>query len=459
VAYRVRIISQLVEQAQHVRATYPNLRKITANIGWLLTDNMLRLMAALAVNAWVVRYLGPERYGDLSFALAFVTLFAPLATLGLNTIVVRDLVRRPDSEGETLGSAFALVAVGSSVTVMLVVITVLTLRPQDGLMHRLVLVLSISTSFQAFSVIDAWFQSQVVSKYTVYARNVALVLSSFFRVGCILTQAPLTAFAVAYAVESGLYALALVIVYHHRSLGSKAMRVWQVRLSRVKSLLKDSWPLLLEGIAIMIYMRVDQTMLGQMLSGEQGRRELGLYSAAVRLSEIWYFVPTAVISSFFPTIVKSRELGEAEYHRRIQRLLNFLVLLSYGVAVPMTLMSGAIVRLLYGDEYRPAAPMFAILIWAGVWVSLGLVRSAVIQIENRQILSLSASVLGAVSNVGMNLLLIPWLGGIGTAISTVISQCISAYASLFLFVPLRKLAKMQTRALVFPNPFRVVYPK
>lgn len=457
--YRVRIISQVVEQAQRIQATYPNLRKITTNIGWLLADNTLRLMAALVVNAWVVRYLGPEQYGDLSFALAFVTLFAPLAALGLNTIVVRDLVRWPESEGETLGSAFALMVGGSLAAVILVIITVFALRPQDGLMHRLVLVLSISTSFQAFSVIDAWFQSQVASKYTVYARNVALALSSLFRVGCILLQAPLSAFAVAYAVESGLYALALVVVYHHRSLGSKSMRVWQARLSRVRSLLKDSWPLLLEGIAIMIYMRVDQTMLGQMLSGDEGRRELGLYSAAVRLSEIWYFVPTAVIASFFPTIVRSRELDEVEYHRRIQRLLNFLVLLSYGVALPMTLMSGVIVRLLYGEEYRSAAPMFAILIWAGVWVSLGLVRSAVIQIENRQILSLSASVLGAVSNVGMNLVLIPWLGGIGTAISTVISQCVSAYAGLFLFVPLRELAKMQTRALVFPNPFKAVYPK
>jgi O-antigen/teichoic acid export membrane protein len=440
--------------AAQLQADHPGLRQIAVNIGWLFTDNIFRLFSLVLVNAWVVRYLGPARYGDLSYGLALVSLFTPLATLGLTDMVVRDLVKTPDRAAETLGTAFTLVLGGSCAAVALASAVIFVLRPGDHHSQQVVVVLAISTVFQAFVVIDAWFQSQVRSKYVVYARNTALVIASAIKLLGVVLHAPILVFAALYTLESGRYALGLVAWYGRRRLDHAAFRQWRFRTERAKNLLRDSWPLLLQGLAIMVYMRIDQTMLRQMLPDDEGRRAVGLYAAAVRLSEVWFFIPLAITSSVFPAVIRSREQGEAKYRTWIQWLFNVMALTSYSYAILATLLSGFIITLFYGEDYREAAPMFAILAWAGLWVSLGLARDSVLKAENRQMLSFKASLLGAASNVIINLLLIPPLKGVGSAIATTVSYGISAYACFVLFPALKPLGRMQTSALIYPNPLR-----
>ncbi len=446
----MRDLRQITAQLHQFEARNPGARRIVENLGWLFADNVLRLISVMIVNAWVVRYLGPEQYGTLSFAVAFVALFTPLALLGLPNLVMRDLVEKPDEENVTLGSAFALMLGGAVIGAALAAVGVTWLRPDQPQTQRLVWVIACGLIFQAFTVIEQWFNAQVRARYVVYARNAALLLASAVRVGAILAGASLLVFAAITVIESGLFALALLVVFQ-RTRGT--LTAWRAHLERARRLLADSWPLLIEGLAIVVYMRIDQTMLGQMIPGDKGEREVGLYASAVKLSEMWLFVPMAIRTTFFPTIVRSKSLSPAEYRQRIQRLFNLMVLLSYGVAIPTTILAPFIIRSFYGGDFRDAAPMLAILIWAGVWVSLGQVRSAVVQSENRQILTLRASILGAVANVLLNLVLIPPLGGVGSAIATTVSYGVQAYLSSFLFPVLVPLGKMQTRALVYPNPF------
>ncbi len=449
----MRDLHQITAQLHQFEARYPGARRIVENLGWLFADNVLRLISVMIVNAWVVRYLGPEQYGTLSFAVAFVALFTPLALLGLPNLVMRDLVEKPDEENVTLGSAFVLMLGGAVIGAALASVGVMLLRPDQPQTQRLVWVIACGLIFQAFTVIEQWFNAQVRARYVVYARNAALLITSAVRVVAILAGASLLAFAAITVIESGLFALGLLMVFRR---AGGTLPAWRAQLARAKRLLADGWPLLIEGLAIMVYMRIDQTMLGQMIPGEEGTREVGLYASAVKLSEIWLFVPMAIRTTFFPTIVRSKSLSPAEYRQRIQRLLNLMVLLSYGVAIPTTILAPFIIRLFYGAEFADATPMLAILIWSGVWSSMGILRSAVVQSENRQILTLQASILGAVSNVLLNLVLIPPLKGIGSAIATNVSYGIQAYISSLLFPALTAFGKMQTRALIYPNPFGVI---
>ena len=453
---RTRKLSQWIAKVKGFRDTHPGINQIAENVSWLFADNVLRLMVLLTVNAQVVRYLGPERYGDLSFAQAFVALFIPLAALGLNNIVVRELVKYPENEPEILGSAFALMFAGSICASLLAMGTIWLVRPGDTRAHILVIIISGSMLFQAFNVFDGWFQSQVQSKYTVYARNFTLICTSVLKLVAAFVKAPLSIFAGLLTLESGLFALSLIFVYRSKRFGSKTPIGWGFSAKWARQLLRDSWPLLLEGMAIMVYMRIDQTLLGQILPAGERSRTVGLYAAAVRVSEIGFFIPGAITSSLFPAIIKSRTLDPAIYQRRIQGLFNLITLIAYGMAIPLTLFSPIIVRVLYGAEYAAAAPMLAILTWAGVWVATGLVRNAVLQSENRQIITLKTGLIGAVSNIVLNIVLIPVMGGSGSALATVISYGLAAYVSSFMFQPLRMLGKMQTRALLFPNPFEVL---
>ena len=398
----------------------------------------------LLVGVWVARYLGPDQFGLLSFAGAFAALFAAIASLGLDGIVVRNLVRRPSERNEILGTALSLKLAGGALSIILALIAVHLMRPADTLTHWLVGIAITGTIFQAIDPIDFWFQSQVQSKYTVYAKNGAFLLAAIFKVVLILVKAPLIAFAVAGLAEIAMGSAGLLIAY--RANGSY-VTAWRTRFPLARELLRDSWPLILSGIVIMIYMRIDQVMIGQI----SGNQEVGIYSAAVRLAEVWYFIPTAVVSSVFPGIVEAKALGDEQFYGQLQKLYNFMAFLAYAVALPVTFIAGPVVILLFGSAYGKAGPMLAVLIWAGLFTNLGVARSSFLTTMNWTRIHFLTVSLGCILNVALNFLLIPRYGGMGAVIASFVAYWFASHGACFLFPPLRKTGWMLTRAMIYPR--------
>lgn len=397
----------------------PNLVKILDNIGWLFFDKILRMGLGLIVGVWVARYLGPEQFGLFNFATAFVGLFGAIAGLGLQSIVVRDIVRDPSGKEETLGTAAALQFVGGLITYGLILVTICWLRADDALAKVIVAILGSMMLFKTSEVAVYWFESQVLSKFTVWVQNGVFLVFAAIKVMLLLQSAPLVAFAWATMAEALIVALLLLVM-----LSLRGLRVRQLRLTaaRAKSLLADSWPLLISGIAVLIYMKIDQIMLGQMIGDEA----VGIYSAAVRISEVWYFVPMVIVASVFPAILEAKKRSEEQYYRRLQRLYDLMVWLSISIALSMTFLSTPIVTLLFGDSYVGAGAVLAVHIWAGIFVFLGVASGQWFLAENRQALSLQRTVLGAIVNVILNIILIRGYGVLGAAWATVVAQLCAA---------------------------------
>ena len=234
------------------------------------------------------------------------------------------------------------------------------------------------------------------------------------KVALILLRAPLVAFAWATLCELVLAGAFLLIAY---SLKGQSIWQWKCSVSVMRVLLKDSWPLIPAGISVMIAMRVDQVMIGQMLND----KDVGLYSAAVKLSELWYFIPTAIAASTYPSLVDAKNRSEELYYGRLQRLYNVLVTLAIVVAVVMTFLSGPIVRLLYGPAYAGSGGALRILIWSGIPVCFGCGWSNWMILENRMKALFTFQAIGAAVNLLLNLLLIPRFGITGSAVATLIS--------------------------------------
>lgn len=400
----------------------------------------------LFVGVWIARYLGPEQFGLLSFATAFIGLFGAIAGLGLQGIVVRDIVRDPTSREETLGTAAVLELIGGITAYGLILGAIFWLRPEDMLAKALVAVLGSMMLFKASEVAVFWFESQVQSKYTVWVQNGTYLLLAAIKVGLILNQAPLIAFAWATMVESVLVALLMLIMLGLR--GPKLQRLCATT-RRAKALLRDSWPLLLSGIAIMIYMKIDLIMLGQMVGDEA----VGIYSAAVRVSEVWYFIPVAIVASVFPAILEAKKRSEAQYQQRLQRLYDLMVWLSVVVALLMTFLSTRIVILLFGEAFAESGAVLVIHIWAGVFVFFGVASGKWFLAENRQILVFQKSAIGAVANVLLNLALIPECGPVGAALATVLSHGVADFLSDTLQRETRPVFLMKVKALNLPISF------
>lgn len=418
------------------------LQRIVGNSGWLFADKALRLGVGFFVSVWLARYLGPDRFGLLSYATAFAALFASLAALGHEGIVVREVVREPANRGEILGSAFVLRLAGGGLAAALTVAAVMLLRPGDSLVVWLVVVVAAGTVFQSFDVIDYWFQSRVESKYSVWARNSAFLLIALLKVALILLMAPLLAFAAAGLAEAVLAALGLLGVYLY---SGQRPGSWRWSRPRAMRLLRDSWPLCLGALSIAVYMRIDQVMLGDMA----GDKAVGIYSAAVRLTEAWYCIPVVVVSSVFPAILQSRAADEAFYYRRLQRLFSLMAGISLSIAVPVSFLSGWLVTLLFGAGFADAGPVLAIYIWASFFVFLGVAQGAWDLAENLTGLMLFRLASGAGLNIVLNVFLIPAYGVMGAAAATVISQAFSAVVLNVVHVKTRRIFYMQMNSLLF----------
>lgn len=416
------------------------LRAIITNIGWLFADRILRMGVGLIVGVWVARYLGVQQYGLFNYATAFVTLFSPLATLGLDNVVIRDIVRDSSNKEKILGTTFWLKLFGGVAALLLTVGVIYLLRHDQKLTVWLVAILATAGIFQAVDTIDFWFQSQVLSKYTVVARNTAFVIVTLAKIALINMQAPLIAFAWVTLAEFSLSAVGLAIAYRIKGY---SLRLWCWSFPVAKVLLKDSWPLILSGMTIMIYMKIDQIMLGEMI----GDNAVGIYSAATRISEVWYFIPTAIVSSVSPTIFAVKQTSEALYYKRIKQLLRLMVLISLAIALPMSFLSGTIIMMLFGNSYVAAGQVLAIHIWASLFVFMGVAISPWFVAEGLTHLALRITLIGAVTNIFLNIFLIPTYAGVGAAIATVISYAFASFLSNAIHPKTQKIFRIQVMSL------------
>jgi PST family polysaccharide transporter len=366
-------------------------------------------------------------------------------TFGLDGIVVRDLVQERARGNEILGTAFTIKLVGALLTIVTAVIAIRLLQPADSLVHALVAIVAAGTVFQALDVIDFWFQSRVEARFVVYARGAAFLIASIVKVVLIVTEAPLIAFAWVVSVELLLAALGLVLAY--RATGQRLSR-WTANVQRLAHTLKDCWPIALAGVAVMVYMRIDQVMLGQML----GNQAVGVYSAAARISEVWYFIPTAIVVSVTPALIEAKKKSAALYYVRLTQLFRLMSGIALAIAVVMTFAADYVSALLYGDAYEGVGTILAIHIWAALFVFLGVAQSPWSINEGLTKLALVRTVLGAAANVVLNLVLIPPYGPVGAAVATTVSYALSAVILNAFSSSTRRIFALQLKSMLLVVP-------
>ncbi len=434
----------MIKRLKHLTQTVKNhqgFRRYFANTSWLFAEQLLRMVAGLLVGIWVARYLGPEQFGIFSYAIAFTSLFNSIAKLGLDGIVVRDLVKEAENRDIYLGTAFWLKLLGALLMLGIVAIA-MQLTSSDPLTNLYILIIASGAIFQSFEVVDFYFQSKVLSKFVSICKMAQLFISSLLKLYFIYTGAELIYFVLVTLLDQVTLALSLYIAYRFQELGSF---YGHFNKAIAKQLLKDSWPLIFSGLVIMIYMRIDQIMIKEML----GERDVGLFSAAVRLSEVWYFIPVIISTSLFPSIVNAKKISDKLYDTRLRRLYTFMIWLAIMIALPMTFLSNWLVTLLYGEAYREAGQILMIHIWAGVFVFMGVASSKWFISEGLQRHLTINTVAGAIMNILLNIFLIPKYGIYGAAIATVMSQALASYFMNILFKRTRLNFFRLTRSVVF----------
>ncbi|MEM6582958.1 MAG: flippase [Pseudomonadota bacterium] len=417
------------------------VRPYLNNTLWMLAEKSARILVGIFLFAYIARYLGPAEFGVLSYAVVLAAFCEPLIALGLNRILVRDLVKFPQQEGQLLGTVFVCrLVIALLCMVGLGALAYFSVFGSDQA-RPLVIALALGNLFLALSVIELFFQARLKAKFASLYKTGAFLLASLLKLALVLGEAPLLFFAIANSLEL-VFAGVLGLLTFRRNFGDSAP--WRFHSATARRLLLESWPEVLAGICTLLCLRLDQFMLEHLV----GVEELGIFAVAARLTDAWYFVPVALVSATFPGVVAQREVSHEGYLRSLQNLLLLLTAVSYAIVLPTVLLSHLLIDWLFGEAYQQAASMLAIYILCLPLIAWGSCSGSWIFAEGRIKLTAYRTILGASVNFVLNVTLIPLWGGHGAALATVLSLFVAFYLFDLCIKDMRVLFVMKSRALV-----------
>jgi O-antigen/teichoic acid export membrane protein len=394
-------------------------KKYFENVSWLIFEKGFTLLVGMVVGIYVARYLKPENFGLLNYAISFVSIFSAFSTLGMDQIIVRELAKQTGKHSDLLGTGFILKLAGSMILIVMMLI-ILVFMNHDPFTNTLIIIIAAAEIFKGFEVISYFFQAQVMSKYVVQVQLLINLLISVVKLSLVFAHAPLIWFAIVIVLGSIFNAVGFIYAYNKRE-GSP----WKWAFHKVLAfqLLRESWPIALYGIALHIQARIDQVMLGKMLNNA----EVGQYSVALKFIEIFGFMPMILMNTFAPAITKAKAVGEDLYRNRLVNLYRLMFLTFLLIATPIYFFSEQMITLLYGLEYQSAGYLLSLFALRLFFSNMGVGKSVFIINESLFKYSLLTVVIGAISNITLNYLLIPQYASVGSIMASMISFTISIF--------------------------------
>lgn len=426
-----------------------SLRGVLQNFSWITLDRILRMAAGLVVGTWVARYLGPKQYGELNYLITYISLFATIASFGLDSIVVRELSRSNTNWAELLGTAFALRLAGGVLGAALATVSFIGFhQAQEFGSIPMFLVLSLSLLFVSFDVIDFWFQSRLKMRYSVLGRNMGFLVGVTCRILAVVFGASFVWFAVIFTTEVAIGACGLLLIY--RLSGERMLR-WKFSIKCCAALINQSKYLFVTSILLIVQARIDQVMLANLVGAE----DLGLYVAALRLIEVFVFLPMMIQTVLVPVLSREEFKDSAKHDEKLLNVYRLMVLIFLPVGIPLAFFATTIVNLLYGPHYQGAAPLLALLSVRLLLANLGVAKSLFFLKESAFGISFVGALVGCLLNIGLNLVLIPAWGTVGVVWASTMSFFVTIFLMDLVFPKTRRNFLLMVRALMTPWRFKI----
>lgn len=420
-------------------------KKVIKNAAWIIGCKIIQALLGLVITMLSARYLGPSGYGLINYAASIVAFFVPVMQLGLNATLVQEIIEMPETEGETLGTALTLSFV-SSVACIIGTIAFSAIANQGEIVTIIVCALySTLLIFQSIEMIQFWFQAKLLSKYTSIVMLVSYAVVSFYKVLLLINGSHLYWFAVSQALDFGIIAISLVIIY-----GKLGTQKLSFSFARAKQMINRSKHYILSGLMVTVFAQTDKIMLKMMLD----EVAVGYYSAAVTCAAMTTFVFVAIIDSARPSILEGMKESNKAFETRLKMLYSIVIFLALLQSLVITILAPIIVKILYGASYTPAVAVLQILIWYTTFSYIGSVKDIWILANEKQRLLWIINLSGAIANVVLNACLIPMLGIKGAAIASLATQIFTNVIMGFILKPIRENNLIMIKSL---NPKYLIF--
>ena len=403
--------------------------RVMNNAGWLIGSRIIQSLLGFVISMLTARYLGPSNYGLINYASSLVAFVTPIMTLGINAVLVKEIISNPDNEGEILGTTLILNV--ASALLCIIGLACFVLISNQGETETLIVCMlySLTLIAQAFEMIQYWFQAKLLSKYTALVGICAYLVVSIYKVFLLVTQKSVYWFAVSNSIDYAIIAFALIITYY--KMGNQRFSFSKKRAIQLYSISKYY---IISNMMITIFSQTNRIMLKNMVDDA----ETGYYSAAVTCASLTNFVFAAVIDSMRPIIFEGKEENNEAFELNLKRLYSIIIYMSLLQSVGIAILANIIVRIIYGEAYLPAVGILRVIVWYTTFSYIGAVRDIWIMAENKQKILWKINLFGALVNVVLNLCFIPIWGGTGAALASLITQIFTNVILGYIIKSIRK---------------------
>lgn len=419
--------------------------KVVKNASWIIGCKIIQSLLGLVISILTANYLGPSNYGVINFAMSLTTFVVPIMHLGMSNVLVNETVNHPEEEGKIYGTAVFLSVLSSFACIVGVTGFAFVARPGDSEAVTVCALYSTLLIFQAVDLVQYWFQAKYLSKYTSVVSVAAYFVVAVYKIFLLATGKSIYWFAVSNVIDYMLIAVALVIIY--KKLGGQRLRI---SFSTAKRMLSSSRHYIVSSLMVNIFAQTDKIMITLMLGDEY----TGYYATAVAWAGMTNFIFAAIIDSARPAIFESQKSGSCEaFEKNVKRLYSVIIYLSLVQCVGITLLAKPIISVLYQGNYNPAIPALQVIVWYTTFSYLGSVRNIWILAEQKQKYLWMINLSGAVANVVLNAVLIPFFGIVGAAAASLVTQLFTNFIIGFIIKPIRPNNKLLLGSL---NPKNLI---
>lgn len=418
--------------------------KFIHNTGWIMLAQIYQMLLSLVIGVISARYLGPSNYGTINYAASYISFFTIACALGLEGIVVKEMVDNRDSEGVVLGSSIVMRLAAGFLSMITVCIIVAVVNPGDKTLLIVAFLQSLVLLFNAFHIIDTWYQSYLRSKTSTIIKCIAYTGMSVYRVWLLVSGKSVEWFAFATSLDALIIAVLFVIRYSND--GNQKLRFSQ---SVSKHLIGLSYHLIISYLMAAVYNQMDRLMIGKMID----QMHVGYYAAASTICHMWLFIPQALANSARPIIMEVKSKNETVYIRRLQQLSCAIFWLGLAFAVVVTGLSHFIIDILYGPAYSEARGPLLFMIWSTVFSAMSNARAIWMISENKQKYNKHILICGVAVNLMLNGALIPTIGMNGAAFATLITELVCCFIAPYLIKGTRPYVRYMIQSL---NPVKLI---
>jgi len=390
-------------------------KKIAYNTIISLASRILSTVGALLVIGITTRYLGQNGFGNYSTVLAFLYVFSVLADLGLYSITVREISKEGTDERTIVSHAFSL-RFWSGLLIFGVAPFVAWFFPYPPMVKIGI----------ALAAAGQWFLSNAQVLMGVFQKYLKMEKAALAELGGRIVQFALVAvivwqrfgfFSIILAFSLSCLANFLLVLFFARKYVSFKIG-WNP--PHWKKLLTESFPLAISAVFVMIYFKLDTVMLSVM----KPATDVGIYSIAYKILESLIFFPAMFVGLVMPLLSRHALANPEEFKKVSQKSFEILLIFAVPLAVGGLLLSKSIIALVAGPGFEAASGVLKILIFATAVIFFGSLFSNMIIAIGRQRALAKIYGLGALVNLGVNLILIPRFSYWGAASSTLFTEAL-----------------------------------